>query len=112
MANTAAYGARVLDRVMPKLGVDAWWDEIDLSKIWMSSVRSCILGQLFKGFLRPGFDQVEKFLIDRADGGFLDVIPAMQRAGFIESPADGISYEDLDILWAMEIRSRRELHAA
>lgn len=115
MINTASYGAKVLDRVMPRLGVTAWWDEINTVTLWMSSTEDCVLGQLFgrRGSAWFGFDQVERFLIKDLHWDFHQrVLPAMRRNGFIEGPWRGCpDYDQLTRFWVTEIVERREIHA-
>lgn len=114
--NTAYHGARLLDRVMPRLGVDAWWDEINLHLLWMSSTSYCVLGQLFgkqlldgTGWFQSGFQSVEKYLIRDLKWDYVDrVLPAFRRNGFVEGGwNEGPDYDSLTASWAYEIQERR-----
>lgn len=46
--NAAHYGARILDRVMPRLGRHTWWNEVNTGILDLSSMDLCVLGQLFR----------------------------------------------------------------
>ncbi len=92
------FGAKALDRIMPLLGVEAWWNQIEVERLSMYSTDACILGQLFSNnpFMTSGYNYAASYLSynQRVRNGFT---------------RDDGEWNVLHDAWVKEINARREV---
>jgi len=107
MTNPARYGAKVLDRVMPQLGVDDWWNTVSIKSLNLKTMSDCVLGQLFANYSAQstGFDTVKSHL--KNVHGVERAWSALDRCGFSSAAPNPDVWESLRKGWIAEIRQRR-----
>src|SRR5687767_5223041 len=90
------HGAKMLDRIMPLLGVEAWWNKIEIGRLVMHSSDQCILAQLFADnpFYTSGYNYAAAYIR----------YAQRERNGFTTHKGE---WEELKSAWVEEINARR-----